>query len=426
MFSATSAGLGIVQLRARRIVRSPVRRAASAQLRQAREQGVDQKSAAEAPSPFRSGESSARFVHARRIGRPDQPRRGRSATAACAPVGHRSMGCAVPPGTRPPSLRRLRQYQRRCVVSPCANFRAHRLRRRAPPAGTRTFPRRRSCSRSRRHRAGPWRGSARHRAGGDVLFSDFAPAPSALAWPDLLRRLVVRTAETARHPPYTEDVPSAIGLSGSEVVSGRMTMSASSPLAPCTVITRTSLRPRSMSRLISAPPRSTQCEEALQRRRVGALHRPAPATGTRRSHRPLPGPAAPAVCSRIPGRQRMGVEFERRASRRAPASRDRKACAAQARSRRAPRQFASTARPCARGRVRTVFLAEPHKRRAQQRRQIEIVFRQQRQSGPARSDPSPRSVRSARCGRRRPPARRVLQLADDLRCRTARAAAAGS
>ena len=43
-----------------------------------------------------------------------------------------------------------------------------------------------------------------------------------------------------------------------EQVSGRNTIGASRPLAPCTVITRTSSRPCSMSRLISGTPSRSQ------------------------------------------------------------------------------------------------------------------------------------------------------------------------
>ncbi len=50
-------------------------------------------------------------------------------------------------------------------------------------------------------------------------------------------------------------------------VSGRNTIGASRPLAPCTVMTRTSLRPCSMSRLISRVPCAQRGEEARERGR---------------------------------------------------------------------------------------------------------------------------------------------------------------
>ncbi len=52
-----------------------------------------------------------------------------------------------------------------------------------------------------------------------------------------------------------------------EQVSGRNTIGASRPLAPCTVMTRTSSRPCSMSRLISRSPSRSQVRKPVQRGR---------------------------------------------------------------------------------------------------------------------------------------------------------------
>ena len=117
-----------------------------------------------------------------------------------------------------------------------------------------------SSAACRTRSAGRRRASARHRAGGYIR-----DAPSSTR-ASRARRRSARFVPLGRHPdqPFgrigrgvlrrqrAASAADADRPCGSVVVSARTTIGASRPLAPCTVITRTSSRAISMSRLISA------------------------------------------------------------------------------------------------------------------------------------------------------------------------------
>ncbi len=115
----------------------------------------------------------------------------------------------------------------------------------------------------RRYRAAPRRASARHRAAADIHFRQLDPrirAPCAT--------LAGSSALRGDHASVAPDGVSSANRAASFVdggslhVSGRNTILASSPLAACAVITRTTLSAPSMSRLTVSYSASTSCTKA--------------------------------------------------------------------------------------------------------------------------------------------------------------------
>ena len=106
---------------------------------------------------------------------------------------------------------------------------------------------------SRRRRAGRARASRRHRAAGGTR----ARAPGGRPARGAALRVVIGGADRPqrqRRRPVGPEQPGLGAAVGALHVSGRNTIGASRPLAPCTVMTRTSSRPWSRSRLISVSP----------------------------------------------------------------------------------------------------------------------------------------------------------------------------
>ena len=133
----------------------------------------------------------------------------------------------------------------------------------------------RSCPRSRRRRAGRGRASWRRRAAGCAPRAR-ASSSAALAVRIGSSLLVPLTGHTngsgmpsgrSRSASFIGRAALASPRSAALQVSGRNTIGASRPLAPCTVMTRTSLRPCSMSRLISRVASRMTGEEARERGR---------------------------------------------------------------------------------------------------------------------------------------------------------------
>ncbi len=125
--------------------------------------------------------------------------------------------------------------------------------------------------------------SSRHRAGGDTrprIASPCRPRASSGTGGRDPRRSCRPTPRPRRgHPAPRSGLPGRWGISrsrwawpdGEVVVSTRNTTDASSPLAPCTVITRTSSREISMSRFTSVWAARSQAMKPLQRCRRLAL-----------------------------------------------------------------------------------------------------------------------------------------------------------
>ncbi len=116
---------------------------------------------------------------------------------------------------------------------------------------------------SRTPPAGPRPGSAPRRAAGCAPPSA-AAAPRRAAAAPAAQRTSLRGAQSGTSRPVAGSVAHRIGPSsgGSAVVSGRITSGACKPLAPCTVITRTSAaRAPPASRFTSAPDRRSQCRK---------------------------------------------------------------------------------------------------------------------------------------------------------------------
>ena len=144
---------------------------------------------------------------------------------------------------------------------------------------------------SRRHRAGRAPSSWRRRAAGDTPRA----RPCARGpWPPRCARASLPPAGQTIWPTSSGGTPCrasrwmlAPWRLGSMQVSGRNTIGACRPLAPCTVMMRTSSRFCSMSRLISTSVERMRVDEALQRRRRLPGRSRAQGRGTRRSPRPL-------------------------------------------------------------------------------------------------------------------------------------------
>ena len=247
-------------------------RAAAASSRQALQQAMHQPAAQE---PVGAGTRRAASAPAGRriagrdgasgrggvgsgVGRLAQPfrlrdfERGAAATPAC-------RRCAAP------RLRRARG------ASPCRDQPSHAPRNRIPPASPRpqdrSRPARTNCpaaraalaSPSRRHKAGPRRGSARHRAAGDIPRRAARPPPASASV--VGRRAAVPPAPQRQARPSLQRTLRQLA-SGHCSVSGRKTIGACRPLAPCTVMIRTSSRPRwSRSRLTSDSPAASQARK---------------------------------------------------------------------------------------------------------------------------------------------------------------------
>ena len=131
-----------------------------------------------------------------------------------------------------------------------------------------------SCCRacSRRRSGDRRRASSPHRAGGDIhprsrRASPCGPPRPRPGLPPSCRPRPRRRARAARHCPAAGRISRSRCVSDGEVVvSTRNTTEASSPLAPCTVMTRTSSREISMSRFTSVSAARSQainpCSEA--------------------------------------------------------------------------------------------------------------------------------------------------------------------
>ena len=178
-------------------------------------------------------------------------------------------------------------------------------------------------------------------------------------------------------------VAAASARSAAMMVSARMTIGASSPLAPCTVMTRTSSRAISMSRLISIRASRSQATKALQRWRLAPLV----------VEREVEEFVERVVGLRAKPRHRTAaVRHRRRESwrRTQTASRAAPPCASASRRVVAAANFspdfcasavAQRQRAAVQGDVIKVLVGEAKQRAAQRGRQREIVLRQQQRVG---------------------------------------------
>ena len=171
---------------------------------------------------------------------------------------------------------------------------------------------------------------------------------------------------------------------GGVVVSARMTTGASRPFAPCTVITRTSSRAISMSRLTIVGGGPQEREKSLQRRRVAAL------IGERKLEELVERVGSFEAEPRIDlapalfRAEQPGEECERgfvarsrgahgAAARRPPRSLHRSSAVPRARLRRLPR--------AAMGKRKQAVVIEAEQRALERDRKRQIVFRQQHRVG---------------------------------------------
>ena len=231
--------------------------------------------AAARAAPAAAGARCARAARARRHRRAG--RGAERARAAARRIGTRRRGAAAaspaPDASAPrrPALRRARiatgadLRQRSTGPSPVALLDRVRLQRVARPAGTSS--RRRPSAprdpaidqpvRGARHAPRRAAGGTRPRPrvhGARARGRDRRDVVGLPPRPD--QRVPARPAPHSR--PATPSRRGSRGPFGGVVVSARITIGASSPLAPCTVITRTSSRAMSMSRFTCVSPARSQ------------------------------------------------------------------------------------------------------------------------------------------------------------------------
>ena len=239
------------------------------QFRQALQQTVDQQPALEAVAPARSSAATAsRGSAPLRPRRQQRPRRvGLGRRRPSCPGRQRASRCRRRDRRLASRRRGLRAVDAQPFARPAVLGADQRLSRRTRRAAAHSRrPARHSVcqqvcggarrSASRRYRAGPAPGSGRHRAAGDIPASGASRARGLFG--DIARCHVI-----PRRPPQRQPVrrlhSKAIFWSGTAIVSGKKTTGASRPLAPCTVMIRTSSRWRAAkSRLTSISPATSQ------------------------------------------------------------------------------------------------------------------------------------------------------------------------
>ena len=236
-----------------------------------------------------------------------------AATAAAAPA------TAVRPGLAPAPAPRLRRRRSSSIASGLSASLDQLV-----PAARRACGSRRA---SRRSPDDPPRASSPHRAGAGTRPRPRAPRPRARSRPARRRRPSARprpagpACRARAFATGSASMRGSRGPFGGVVVSARITIGASRPLAPCTVITRTSSRAISMSRFTCAFAGAQPCDEALQRRRLVRARRSARAREIRRARRRLPVRAA-RRSARGPRPRRECAHRTRTAIRAAPTRRN--------------------------------------------------------------------------------------------------------